>query len=53
MTDEAIRQVTGINETFRLKHVIVMTACVVPEEKSIEMITSLRFCRLTDTQNNK
>lgn len=53
MAGEAVRQVTGINETFRLRHVIVSTALVVPEGKPTEMITTLRPHRLTDTLNSK
>lgn len=53
MAGEAVRQVTGINETFRLRHVIVSTALVVPEGKPTEMITTLRPHRLTDTLDSK
>lgn len=53
MAGEAVRQVTGINETFRLRHVIVSTALVVPEGKPTEMITTLRPHRLTDMLNSK
>ena len=53
MAGEAVRQVTGIDETFRLRHVIVSTALVVPEGKPTEMITTLRPHRLTDTLNSK
>ena len=53
MAGEAVRQVTGIDETFRLRHVIVSTALVVPEGKPAEMITTLRPHRLTDTLNSK
>ena len=53
MAGEAIRQITGINATFRLRHVIVSTAFVVTEGKPTEMITSLRPHRLTDTLNSR
>lgn len=52
MAGEAVRQVTGIDETFRLRHVIVRMALVVPEGKPTEMITTLRQHRLTDTRNS-
>lgn len=52
MAGEAVRQVTRINETFRLRHVIVRMALVVPEGKPTEMITTLRQHRLTDTRNS-
>ena len=53
MAGEGIRQVTEIDETFRLRHVIVSTALVVPEGKPTEMITTFRPHRLTDTLNSK
>lgn len=52
MAGEAVRQVTGIDETFRLRHVIIRMALVVPEGKPTEMITTLRPHRLTDTRNS-
>lgn len=53
MAGEAVRQVTGIDGTFRLRHIIVSTALVIPEGKPTEMITTLRPHRLTDTLNSK
>ena len=53
MAGEAVRQMTGINEAFRLRHFIVSTALVVPEGKPTEIITTLRPHRLTDTLNSK
>lgn len=53
MAGEAVRQVTGIDEAFRLRHVIVHTALLLPEGKPTEMITTLRPHRLTDTLNSK
>lgn len=53
MAGEAVRQITGIDETFRLRHVIVRTALVVPEGTSTEIISTFRPHRLTDTQNSK
>ena len=53
MAGEAVRQVTGIGETYQLRHVIVNTALVVPEGKPTEMITTFRPYRLTDTLNSK
>lgn len=53
MAGEAVRQVTGIDETFRLRHVLVRTALVVPEGKPVEIITTLRSHHLTDTLNSK
>lgn len=53
MAGEAVRQITELDETFRLRHVIVRMACVVSEGRPIEMITTLRPCRLTDTRDSK
>ena len=53
MAGEGIRQLTEIDETFRLRHVIVSTALLVPEGKPTEMITTFRPHRLTDTLNSK
>ena len=53
MAGEAIRQITGTDETFRLRHVIVSTAFVVTEGKPTEMITTFRPHRLTDTLNSR
>lgn len=52
ISGEAVRQVTGIDETFRLRHVIVRMALVVPEGKPTEMITTICQHRLTDTRNS-
>ena len=53
MAGEAVRQVTGIEKTFRLRHMIVSTALVIPEGKPLELITTLRLQRLTDTLSGK
>ena len=53
MAGEGVRQITGTNETFRLRHVIVSTAFVVTEGKPTEMITTFRQHRLTDTLNSR
>ena len=53
MAGEAVRQITGTNETFQLRHVIVSTAFVITEEKPTETITTFRQHRLTDTLNSR
>ena len=53
MAGEAVRQATGIDEMFRLRHIIISTALVVPEGKPTELITTLRPHRLTDTLNSE
>ena len=53
MAGEAARQVTGIGETFHLRHVIISTALVVVEGRPTEMITTLRRLPLTDTLDSQ
>lgn len=53
MAGEAVRQITELQEVFRLRHVIVSTALVVPEGRPTEIITTFRPLRLTDTLNSK
>ncbi|PYI12621.1 hypothetical protein BO78DRAFT_457054 [Aspergillus sclerotiicarbonarius CBS 121057] len=48
MTGEAIRQISSA-EDFTFRDVVVHTALVLAESKSVEMITSLRPVRLTTT----
>lgn len=48
MGAEAVRQVSGIEEGFALRHVVVSTALVVTDDKPVELITTLRPHRLTD-----
>ena len=50
---EAIRQITGLDDTFRIQHIIVSTALVIIEGKPTEIITTCRPHRLTDTLNSK
>lgn len=53
MVGEAVLQMTGIPEAFRLRHIVVSTALVIPEGKPTEIVTTLRQHRLTDTLNSK
>ena len=52
MAGEAARQVSGINQAYRLRHVAAHTALVLPESKSVELSTTLRPHRLTDVTNS-
>ncbi|KAF1830190.1 hypothetical protein BDW02DRAFT_633855 [Decorospora gaudefroyi] len=52
MAGEAVRQITGIEDVFRLRHVSVGTAMLVSEEKPLETITTLRPLRLTISQDS-
>nr|ALQ32752.1 putative polyketide synthase [Fusarium anthophilum] len=51
MAVEAVRQVAGSPETegFTLKSVVVQSALVITDSKPVEMLTSLRPVRLTNT----
>jgi acyl transferase domain-containing protein/SAM-dependent methyltransferase len=46
---EAIRQTTGIQESYALKHVLVNMALVITEGKPVELLTTFRPHRLTDS----
>lgn len=48
MIGEAVRQVSGIQEAFALRHVVVSTALVLTEVKPTEIMTSFRRRTLTD-----
>lgn len=53
MVGEAVKQLSGIEEGFGLKHVVVSTALVLDEGKPTEIITSLRRHRLTDSLDSQ
>lgn len=53
MAGEAVRQISGINETVLLRHILVNTALVVAEGKPTELVTNLRRHRLTDTLDSQ
>ena len=53
MAGEAVRQITGMEQGFRLRHVVVSTALVVSDEKPTEMVTTLRRERLTDSLSSQ
>lgn len=52
MAGEAVRQVTRIENAFRLRRIWVGTAMLLSEEKPVEIITTLRPLRLTVSQNS-
>ncbi|KAF6241032.1 hypothetical protein HO173_000826 [Letharia columbiana] len=52
MAGECIRQVSGINNGYSLRHVVVHSALVLTDSKSVEMITVLRPHRLTDSMDS-
>lgn len=52
MIGEAIRQINGYDEGFRLRRIVVSTALVLSDDRPTEIITTLRQRRLTDTLNS-
>ncbi|KAF9772857.1 hypothetical protein IL306_009400 [Fusarium sp. DS 682] len=53
MIGEAVRQVTHIDEAFMLRNVIVSTALVLTEGKPLEIMTTLRRKRLTNSLDSE
>jgi acyl transferase domain-containing protein/SAM-dependent methyltransferase len=53
MVGEAVKQLSGIEEGFSLGHVVVSAALVLDEGKPMEIITSLRRHRLTDSLDSQ
>lgn len=49
MIGEAVRQLTHVNEAFKMRTIRVSTALVLTEGKPVEMMTTLRRKRLTDS----
>jgi malonyl CoA-acyl carrier protein transacylase len=45
---EAVRQITGVDEGFRVRNASATTALVIPEGTPVEIITSFRKVRLTN-----
>ena len=52
MAGEAVRQITGINSGYSLRHVIAYRALVLSDSKPVEMVTTLRPHRLTDSADS-
>ncbi|KAI2691625.1 hypothetical protein LCP963914a_1826 [Penicillium roqueforti] len=53
MIGEAVRQVTGVREAFKLRNVIVSTALVLNEGPPVEIMTTLHRHRLTDSLDSE
>lgn len=53
MIGEAVRQVTGIDGAFKLRNVIVSSALVLGDEQPVEMVTTLRRNRLTNSLDSE
>ena len=52
MAGEAIRQLTGVETGYSVRHVIAHTALVLKENSSIEIVTSLNRYKLTDSSDS-
>ncbi|KAJ5104223.1 Acyl transferase/acyl hydrolase/lysophospholipase [Penicillium argentinense] len=53
MIGEAIRQLTGVSEAFKLRNVVISTALVLKGNQPTEIMTTLRRHRLTDTLDSE
>ncbi|KAF5025548.1 hypothetical protein F66182_2356 [Fusarium sp. NRRL 66182] len=53
MTGEAVRQLTGIQDGFSLRNVLIDTALVIPEGAPTELVTTFRRHRLTDSTESQ
>jgi acyl transferase domain-containing protein len=49
MAGEAIRQITGIEAGYSMRHVVAHTAIVLRDSKPVEIVTTLRRHKLTDS----
>ncbi|GJN81831.1 type I iterative polyketide synthase [Purpureocillium lilacinum] len=49
MIGEAVRQLTGVEEAFTLRNVVVSTALVLNDGKPVEIMTTMRRHRLTNS----
>ena len=49
MAGEAIRQVTGVEAGYSVRHVVAHTALVLTDSKPVEVVTTLRRHKLTDS----
>ncbi|KAE9370652.1 hypothetical protein N431DRAFT_559764 [Stipitochalara longipes BDJ] len=49
MVGEAVRQITGVEEGYRLRHVTARSALVLPETEAVEMLTTLRRVKVSDS----
>ncbi|KAJ5100126.1 polyketide synthase [Penicillium argentinense] len=53
MVGEAVRQVTGVDEAFKLRSIVVSAALVLNENHPVEIMTTLRRHRLTDSLDSE
>ncbi|OHW95298.1 polyketide synthase [Colletotrichum incanum] len=48
MAGEAVRQLTGIEDGYTIKDLVIRAALVLPESAAVEILTSLRHHRISD-----
>jgi acyl transferase domain-containing protein len=53
MIGEAVRQITGVNEAFIMRNVSISTALVLNDGPPVEIMTTLRRHRLTDSLDSE
>ena len=53
MAGECMRQIAGAQDGYSLRHIIVHTALVLTDSKAVELITSLRPLKLTDSLDSE
>lgn len=53
MAGEAIRQLSGIEESYSLSHVVLSQALILQEGVDTEVVTNLRPLRLTDSEDSQ
>jgi SAM-dependent methyltransferase len=51
MAGEAVRQITGVDSGYSIRHAVAHTALVLSESKPVEVVTTLRPHKLTDSNN--
>ena len=52
MAGEAIRQITGVETGYSLRHIVAHTALVMTDSKPTEIVTTLRRHKLTDSSDS-
>lgn len=52
MAGEAVRQITGVDSGYSIRHAVAHTALVLSESKPVELVTTLRHHKLTDSNDS-
>lgn len=53
MVGEGIRQISGSQDSFTLRNIVLSAALVLPEDTTTEIVTTFRPVRLTDSLNSQ